>query len=188
MTVHAAKGLEFPIVFVAGLEEETFPSHRGWGGEEDPDELEEERRLCYVAFTRARERLFLSYANIRRVYNDVKVRTRSRFLNEIPRDELTLVGAGKGSAPSSRPNSPGYRSSRPLAQPARASEPPRGAYVDRSEANDILDSGIALGMRVQHTKFGIGRVTAVSDGVPPRVTVDFPDGSRSIISSYLTPV
>ena len=57
MTVHAAKGLEFPMVFVAGLEEETFPSHRGFGDEEDPDEMEEERRLAYVAFTRARERL-----------------------------------------------------------------------------------------------------------------------------------
>jgi hypothetical protein len=60
--------------------------------------------------------------------------------------------------------------------------------VDRSEANDGLDLGIALGMRVQHTKFGIGRVTGVADGVPPRVTVDFADGTRSIISTYLTPV
>jgi DNA helicase II / ATP-dependent DNA helicase PcrA len=209
MTVHAAKGLEFPIVFVAGLEEETFPSHRGFGGEEDPDEMEEERRLAYVAFTRARERLFLSYASMRRVYNDVKIRRRSRFLDEIPSDEITLVG-GKRSAPPQR-NSVGHGqgftgmpkqsssygggygggyaansgSSRP--RPSSAADS-GGRYIDRSEANDILEGGIAPGMRVQHNKFGIGRVTAVADGVPPRVTVDFPDGPRSIISTYLTPV
>jgi len=208
MTVHAAKGLEFPVVFVAGLEEETFPSHRGYAGEEDPDELEEERRLAYVAFTRARERLFLSYANQRRIYNDIKLRRRSRFLDEIPRDEVNLVGAARRPSAPAPMRSPygggsssyssgsnynaGYSASRPPARsvtsrPAQRVEPPRGSYIDRSEAND-LDGGIALGMRVQHSKFGIGRVTAVADGVPPRVTVDFPDGSRSIISSYLTPV
>ncbi|MET0390195.1 MAG: UvrD-helicase domain-containing protein [Polyangiales bacterium] len=199
MTVHAAKGLEFPVVFVAGLEEETFPSHRGYAGEEDPDELEEERRLAYVAFTRARERLFLSHANLRRVYTDVKIRRRSRFIDEIPREELTLVG-GKRPAPSSSQRSAGSwqsgGSSRAVSPsrhaPAAPSRPARsasdGPYIDRSEANDTLDGGIALGMRVQHTKFGIGRVTAVADGVPPRVTVAFPDGSRSIISSFLTPV
>jgi DNA helicase-2/ATP-dependent DNA helicase PcrA len=205
MTVHAAKGLEFPIVFVAGLEEETFPSHRGFGGEEDPDEMEEERRLAYVAFTRARERLFLSYANMRRVYNDVKIRRRSRFLDEIPSDEITLVG-GKRSAPPQRSsagqgftgmpkqasgyggyNSYAANSGSKRPRPNSASES-GGRYIDRSEANDILEGGIAPGMRVQHSKFGIGRVTSVADGVPPRVTVDFPDGSRSIISTYLTPV
>jgi len=203
MTVHAAKGLEFPVVFVAGLEEETFPSHRGYAGEEDPDELEEERRLCYVAFTRARERLFLSHANMRRVYNDVKVRRRSRFLDEIPSSEVVLVGGrrrtsqppayqqpgrfqGTPSAATRRSAPPAAASGRGL--PAQARRDHDGPYIDRAEANDVLESGIALGMRVQHTKFGIGRVTAVADGVPPRVTVDFPDGSRSIISTYLTPV
>jgi DNA helicase-2/ATP-dependent DNA helicase PcrA len=196
MTVHAAKGLEFPIVFVSGLEEETFPSHRGYGGEEDPDEMEEERRLCYVAFTRARERLFLSYANMRRVYNDVKIRRRSRFIDEIPPDEMNLVGVKRRpSAPPARsvpqhsftgvPKSSGYAA----ASGGRAASPERSdRYIDRSEANDILDGGIAPGMRVQHSKFGVGRVTAVADGVPPRVTVAFPDGPRSIISTFLTPV
>jgi DNA helicase-2/ATP-dependent DNA helicase PcrA len=191
MTVHAAKGLEFPVVFVAGLEEETFPSHRGFAAEEDPDELEEERRLAYVAFTRARERLFLSHANMRRVYNDVKIRRRSRFIDEIPRDELNLVGANRRQAPppsasmSARNASAPKRSAPPAPKPI---EQRGGSYIDRSEANDAMEMGIALGMRVQHTKFGVGRVTAVADGVPPRVTVAFPDGSRSIISSYLTPV
>jgi DNA helicase-2/ATP-dependent DNA helicase PcrA len=202
MTVHAAKGLEFPIVFVAGLEEETFPSHRGFAGEEDPDEMEEERRLCYVAFTRARERLFLSYANMRRIYNDVKIRRRSRFLDEIPRDEMTLVGGKRPSLPPQRsvpaqsftgmPKTVNYASGYAAASGNRArassSSGDTDRYIDRSEANDILEGGIAPGMRVQHSKFGIGRVTAVADGVPPRVTVDFPDGRRSIVSTYLTPV
>jgi DNA helicase-2/ATP-dependent DNA helicase PcrA len=184
MSVHAAKGLEFPVVFVAGLEEEIFPSHRGFAGEEDHEELEEERRLCYVAFTRARERLFLSYAQVRRIYNDVKLRRRSRFLDEIPKDELNLVGRRAGSAPrSSMPARP----AQPAPRAQQRSAAPSGAYVDRSEANDIIDAGIQLGMRVQHIKFGVGHVTAIADGVPPRVTVSFADGSRSIISSYLTP-
>jgi DNA helicase II / ATP-dependent DNA helicase PcrA len=175
MTVHAAKGLEFPVVFVAGLEEETFP-HRGFQADEDPEDLEEERRLCYVAFTRARERLFLSYARTRRIYNEVKLRQPSRFLHEIPPDELHWVGANRDR---NRSSSAAPARTRPAA--------PSGPYVDRSEANDTLDAGIQPGMRVRHTKFGVGRVTAVAAGVPPRVTVDFPDGSRSIVSSYLTP-
>jgi DNA helicase-2/ATP-dependent DNA helicase PcrA len=92
MTVHAAKGLEFPAVMVAGLEEETFP-HRGLSPDDDPDDLEEERRLAYVAFTRAKQRLFLSYAKTRRVYGEVRFRQPSRFLDEMPQDELERVGA-----------------------------------------------------------------------------------------------
>jgi DNA helicase-2/ATP-dependent DNA helicase PcrA len=179
MTVHAAKGLEFPVVFVAGLEEETFP-HRGFGADEDPEDLEEERRLCYVAFTRARERLFVSYARTRRVYNELKLRQPSRFLQEMPQDELHWVGARR------RPESSSVRSATPPARPKSAAVP-SGPYVDRSEANDTLQIGIHPGMQVRHNKFGIGRVTAVMDGIPARVTVDFADGSRSIVSSFLTP-
>ena len=90
MTVHAAKGLEFPIVMVAGLEEEMFPS-RGAGPDDDPEELEEERRLAYVAFTRAEQRLFLSYALTRRVYGELKYRRPSRFGEEMPREALELA-------------------------------------------------------------------------------------------------
>jgi DNA helicase-2/ATP-dependent DNA helicase PcrA len=95
MTVHAAKGLEFPVVMVAGLEEETFP-HKGLAEDDEPEDLEEERRLAYVAFTRARQRLFLSYAEARRVYGELRYRRRSRFLDEIPAAELELVGDTRG--------------------------------------------------------------------------------------------
>ena len=175
MTVHAAKGLEFPVVMVAGLEEETFP-HRGLGVDDDPEELEEERRLAYVAFTRAEERLFLSFAGVRRVYGELKFRRRSRFIDEMPESELHWVGVRRPQhAASARGVTPA---------PARAAGE---RYVDSTEANDDLESGIRLGMRVRHTKFGVGKVTAVSDGVPPRVTVSFADGARQIVSTFLEP-
>jgi DNA helicase-2/ATP-dependent DNA helicase PcrA len=90
MTVHAAKGLEFPVVWVAGLEERLFPLSRGGSGLSEED-LEEERRLAYVAFTRAEQRLFLSYARIRRLHGDTMVGIPSRFLDELPADHVTRV-------------------------------------------------------------------------------------------------
>jgi DNA helicase-2/ATP-dependent DNA helicase PcrA len=175
MTVHAAKGLEFPAVFVAGLEEDTFPRNRP-GAHDEHEELEEERRLAYVAFTRARQRLFLSYANTRRMYGEIKLRRRSRFIDEAPPAELHVVGVRRP-----QPSAPAeYRRAAPP-PPAR----PEGRYVDRSEANDVQE--IYRGMRVRHTKFGVGEVTGISGGVPPRVTVQFPDGARQIVSTFLTP-
>jgi DNA helicase II / ATP-dependent DNA helicase PcrA len=173
MTVHAAKGLEFPVVMVAGLEEETFP-HRGLGIDDDPEELEEERRLAYVAFTRAEERLFLSYAGVRRLYGEMRFRRRSRFIDEMPESELHHVGA---------------RRSTPMAaaRPAASTRAPGERYIDTSEANDQLSDGLRPGMRVRHGKFGVGKVTAVSDGAPARVTVSFEDGTRQIVSTFLEP-
>ncbi len=184
MTVHAAKGLEFPIVMVAGLEEETFP-HRGFESGDDPEELEEERRLAYVAFTRARERLFLSYAQVRRMYGEMKFRRRSRFIDEMPESELHWVGLRRHSAAPSRPApAPPPR----LGERAPAARPRLGErYVDRSELNDVADGGITLGMRVRHSRFGVGQVTAVTAGMPPRVTVSFTDGPRQIVSTFLEP-
>jgi DNA helicase-2/ATP-dependent DNA helicase PcrA len=187
MTVHAAKGLEFPAVFVAGLEEEMFPRLRRDGADEH-EELEEERRLAYVAFTRARERLFLSYANTRRLYGDLKLRRRSRFIDEAPPEELHLVGV-KRAPPQSSSYGSGYSNrssgSRGYARAPKPREPSGGPYVDRSEANDV--SEIHPGMRVRHTKFGVGEVMGVSGGTPARVTVQFEDGPRQIVSSFLTP-
>jgi DNA helicase-2/ATP-dependent DNA helicase PcrA len=187
MTVHAAKGLEFPIVMVAGLEEETFP-HTGLSPEDDPDDLEEERRLAYVAFTRAKKRLFLSYAEQRRVYGELRYRRPSRFLDEMPHDELERVGA--------RPQ-PQQRFSQPAAAfrggpPQMARRPavaPGDSHVDPFEANDSGEGvELQLGMRVRHKKFGIGQVRALTAGSPPRVTVSFPGwGDKTLISSYLEP-
>ena len=91
MTVHSAKGLEFPVVFVAGMEEGIFPHA---GHEDDPSGVEEERRLAYVAITRAERQLFLTYAATRRTYGSTTANPPSRFLREIPEQDIQLVGVG----------------------------------------------------------------------------------------------
>lgn len=91
MTIHSAKGLEFPVVFVAGLEEGLFPNLLF---DSDPTKLEEERRLAYVAITRARKNLYLTYASTRRTYGSTTANSRSRFVDEIPEDDIELVGVG----------------------------------------------------------------------------------------------
>ena len=94
MTVHSAKGLEFPVVFVAGMEEGIFPHVAGFAAADDPGKLEEERRLAYVAITRARKRLFLTYAATRRTYGSTQANPRSRFVNEIPEGDIEFSGIG----------------------------------------------------------------------------------------------
>ncbi len=91
MTIHSAKGLEFPVVFVAGMEEGIFP-HRAREGEHDM--IEEERRLAYVAITRSERKLYLTYAATRRMYGSVEAYPRSRFLNEIPEEHIESIGVG----------------------------------------------------------------------------------------------
>ncbi len=93
MTIHSAKGLEFPAVFVAGMEEGIFPHVAGFGTE-DAGKLEEERRLAYVAITRARKRLFLTYAATRRTFGSTQANPRSRFVGEIPSEDIEFSGIG----------------------------------------------------------------------------------------------
>ena len=100
LTLHASKGLEFPVVFIVGMEEDIFPHSRS---KDNEDELEEERRLCYVGMTRAEERLYLTAARSRRIYGTVKSNSLSRFLFEIPDDCKKTDDRGKGSAFRSEP-------------------------------------------------------------------------------------
>jgi len=174
MTVHAAKGLEFPVVMVTGLEEQVFP-FKGIDPWEDPDELEEERRLAYVAFTRAEQRLILSYAAVRRIFGQQRVGIPSRFLTELPSEDVEWIGGPTSSrAPST-------------ARAERFTEPDE-SYVDYSES-DLTDlEGLRRGMQVRHPKFGVGEVKEVAAGTPPRVSVRFPGwGTRRIIATYLEP-
>ncbi|MBW2189438.1 MAG: ATP-binding domain-containing protein, partial [Deltaproteobacteria bacterium] len=175
MTVHAAKGLEFPVVMVTGLEEQVFP-FRGIDPWEDPEELEEERRLAYVAFTRAKKRLVLSFAAIRRIFGQQRVGIPSRFLTELPAEDVEWIGA--------RSSSP----SRPSAQETPQRDP-TDSYIDYNEGSDLSDlEGLRRGVQVRHPKFGVGEVTEVMQGSPPRVSVHFPGwGTRKIIASYLEP-
>lgn len=180
MTVHAAKGLEFPVVMVTGLEEQVFP-FKGIDPWEDPDELEEERRLAYVAFTRAKERLVLSYAAVRRIFGQQRVGIPSRFLHELPAEDTTWIG----SSPSPQGRAPRAETSPPTAARQRSDE----SYVDYGEGSDVADaSGLRRGMQVRHPKFGVGEVREVVVGSPPRVSVRFPGwGTRKIIATYLEP-
>jgi len=195
MTVHAAKGLEFPVVMVTGLEEGMFPM-RGTEAFEDPEELEEERRLAYVAFTRAEERLILSYAGVRRIFGQMKVGQPSRFLLELPPEDVSAVGVapsprqmmkGRVGARTWGGGGQGYPRSAPVPRPKKPLRPSgNDSYVDRSEGSDLEE--LYVGMAVRHAKFGVGNVTAVTDGVPPRVRVRFPSwGEKTLVASYLEP-
>ncbi|MBY0400143.1 UvrD-helicase domain-containing protein [Myxococcota bacterium] len=146
MTVHSAKGIEFPIVFMVGMEERIFPhasSSRDEGG------LEEERRLCYVAMTRAMEHLFLSCASQRMQYGERSYQSPSRFLQEIPDEWIQTLGSA-------------HRGPR-----TRTGSPRSGSQFDYSYAQDVpaddgpSEGGVAVGTLVRHPVFGRGQVLAV---------------------------
>jgi DNA helicase-2/ATP-dependent DNA helicase PcrA len=155
MTLHSAKGLEFPVVFLTGLEEGVFPHARSMN---DAEEVEEERRLCYVGLTRARDRLYLSYAVHRRIHG-YGVGEPSRFLREMPETHLSLLNA-----------------SRPEPQFAEARVVPR--YEPQEEQWPIK-----VGARVRHARFGEGLVVGVErDGEDVIVTVGFASVGRKRLS------
>ncbi len=160
MTLHSAKGLEFPVVFLVGMEDGLFPTQRSM---EDAARLEEERRLAYVGITRARERLVLCYAESRRQYGSETLQRPSRFLDELPAHLLTEV----------RPRA---RISRPV-YTTRASH-------GHADLDDTLP--IKLGQRVRHAKFGEGVVvTAEGSGAHTRIQVNFADaGPKWLVAAY----
>ena len=162
MTLHSAKGLEFPLVFVAGMEEGLFPSQMSM---EEPGRLEEERRLCYVGVTRARELLYLTYAENRRINGRETFNRPSRFVNEIPKDVLREVRVRE----------------------IQKKEPPRQNLRSRISANvTVGESGISMGQRVTHKKFGEGIVTNYEgEGRHARIEVNFRgEGSKWLVLSY----
>ena len=169
MTLHAAKGLEFPAVFLCGMEEGLFPHSRS---SDDPTKLEEERRLCYVGMTRAKRSLVMSYAESRRLHGADRYSTPSRFLRELPADRTEEVRVrGTVVRPGTR-----HRSER------------AGRVGLRREGPDSL----RLGQRVEHPKFGEGVVlTYEGQGAHARVQVNFErTGSKWLVVAYanLVPV
>ena len=140
MTLHCAKGLEFPVVFLTGMEEGLFPHHRRG---EDLEEIEEERRLCYVGMTRAKQRLYLIHANERTLFGAQRVCMPSRFLNEIP-DELVLkeVSPHLGQLHPAEPDAEAFRQT---------------TYETNLDDIDEIPS-LQIGQRVRHPKFGEGIV------------------------------
>src|SRR5690554_5468538 len=183
MTVHAAKGLEFPVVFVTGLEEEGFP-FKGLEVWDDPDELEEERRLAYVAITRAEERLILTWAHSRTIFGQTKMRVPSRFLSELPREDLVEVG---GSSSFRRPAARRERAYRGDFE-AASYEGVDGSYDDFDGVDLPAGGTLQAGMKVRHKKFSVGSVIRVDAGFTPKATVDFPGyGRKTVLLSFLSP-
>jgi DNA helicase-2/ATP-dependent DNA helicase PcrA len=164
MTVHAAKGLEFPLVVIAGMEQGLFPLVKP---ESSRDEEDEERRLFYVAITRARQHLVISYAGQRMRFGEVGFSRPSKFLAEIDSDCLSASAKVHASA--------GRSVSLPPPRPRRP-EPVRESY---SQIPPEADSRWTVGMRVKHPMFGVGRIIALSGvGSSAKAMVEFSNGQR----------
>lgn len=166
MTLHTAKGLEFPVVFLTGMEDGVFPHMRSLG---QTKELEEERRLAYVGITRARERLYLTRAAMRSAWGQPSYNPPSRFLEEIPDQHLEWKRKGPMAAPAG-PTS-GITSS---LSASRSRSGPSGFATRRTSDKPTVT--LVAGDRVTHDQFGLGTVTAVEGvGDQAKATVDFGD-------------
>jgi len=173
MTVHASKGLEFDAVFITGMEEGLFPHENSMS---DRDGLEEERRLMYVAITRARKRLYLSHSQTRMLHGQTRYNLKSRFFEELPEAALKWVtprqpGFGAGNAMSSGANNPSYTRAEgtfgtDYSRFASPALPPRSAEPAH---------GLKAGMKVFHNKFGEGTVQTLEGvGDDARAQINFP--------------
>jgi DNA helicase-2/ATP-dependent DNA helicase PcrA len=180
MTLHAAKGLEFPVVFILGVEQGLIPHERAVR-EGDPREFEEERRLLFVGMTRARERLYLTQTTQRNF--------RGRSLHTIPSDFLAELEYTPVREDDARPTAPAWSAlpeSRSGAEPRRPLD--SGSKLKLTTAADLLNGtrtaaslpqGFALGMQVRHPRYGLGTVVDVGGfGARRTVTVTFADGAR----------
>ena len=173
MTLHSAKGLEFDEVFLVGLEEGLAPHSRSLTSE---DGIEEERRLCYVGMTRARERLALTWAQSRQVFGQRRLNQPSRFLDEIPTGRIVTSG---GSA-FTRPSAPASRARR--ASPERTYVPEPAYVAASAQAAGLLRPGV----RVRHPLFGVGTVLrAEGSGDDLKLTVSFVGiGAKRLVARY----
>ena len=162
MTMHSAKGLEFPLVFLSGMEDGLFPHQRSVA---DANGLEEERRLCYVGITRAKQTLYISYAEQRRLHGSDRLSPPSRFIAEIPTEFVEEIR-------------PRVQVSRPLPSRSRS----RSSAMPATGA----DMGVQLGQRVHHQKFGDGVIlNCEGQGAHARVEVNFETaGTKWLVLSY----
>ena len=173
MTLHSAKGLEFNLVFLAGMEEGLFPHRQSVG--EDGSGMEEERRLCYVGITRARRKLYLTYAESRRLHGETEFCRPSRFISEVPPEsieEVRLHASAVANAPLPRGRRRAHNADTPLWSGAAGAEVPQ--------------TSLSLGQRVAHGKFGEGVVLNYEgQGGNARVQVNFDRaGSKWLVLSY----
>jgi DNA helicase-2/ATP-dependent DNA helicase PcrA len=179
MTLHSAKGLEFPVVFLVGLEEGLFPHSRSLM---ENRELEEERRLCYVGITRAKQRLYITYANMRTMYGNFNNSIPSRFLMELPKESITNIKRFRKnsmlSARTAEDTAVASATDVAAGKPAvnTKSSAPKGSNPDE----------ISIGCKVNHPKWGVGTVVAKDGtGAEAQVKIAFPGlGIKSLILAY----
>jgi DNA helicase-2/ATP-dependent DNA helicase PcrA len=191
MTLHISKGLEYPFVFVVGLEENLFPSARSIDKDGDED-VEEERRLAYVGMTRAREKLWLTYTLIRRVWGQEQLNPPSRFIKEIPQNLIQFNRSAETPRFVSRFGSSGGDES--LSWGAVSSDRNRARSSDFDSQgfpdyeSDISDAnaGLVKGTRVRHPTFGAGSIFATEgNGDNLKVSVMFADNTiKKFIAKY----
>ena len=163
MTMHSAKGLEFPLVFICGMEDGLFPHQRSAA---DPNGLEEERRLCYVGITRAKQTLYITHAEQRRMHGSDSFSVPSRFIGEIPNEFIEEI--------------------RPRVQVSRPAAAARSGSATRMTATTGAEMGIRLGQRVRHGKFGDGVIlNCEGQGAHARVEVNFENaGTKWLVLNY----
>ena len=185
MTMHAAKGLEFPVVFIAGMEEGLFPHSRS---SEDEAELEEERRLFYVGMTRAERRLFLTSAARRRVFGEYQSTEPSRFLDEVPPELVQRLAPSYASAYQHQFAHAHYEfRTNPYSRKGRGprvrEESAGYAYEDEDQSSA---AGLRPGIRVRHPQFGVGTVLAVEEHTGDyKVTVRFTSvGQKKLLAKF----
>ncbi|MGW7077051.1 DNA helicase PcrA [Streptomyces sp. NPDC054866] len=167
MTLHTAKGLEFPVVFLTGMEDGVFPHMRSLG---QVKELEEERRLAYVGITRARERLYLTRSSMRSAWGQPSYNPPSRFLEEIPETHLDWKRKGSVGAPASSGPAASIASS--LSSSRSRTGGAQGFATRRASEKPVV--ALAVGDRVTHDQFGLGTVVGVKGtGANAEATVDF---------------
>ena len=183
MTFHAAKGLEFPAVFMAGMEEGLFPHSRTLL---DDTEIEEERRTCYVGITRAERRLYLTYARQRTIYGRTEMSRPSRFLAEIPEElvehkEADFFGGTDLRAPSNIWSERSTRTERKRYMP-----PPQHTAADGSVIRPNASAAFQAGDAVRHSKWGDGRIVAISgSGEDAELSIAFPgEGIKKFVQKY----
>jgi DNA helicase-2/ATP-dependent DNA helicase PcrA len=209
MTLHSAKGLEFPYVYLCGMEEGIFPSYMSINADDPESEIEEERRLCYVGITRAMKRLGISASSQRMIRGETQFNRPSRFLNEIPRYLLTMVRSPYNINPfksnsytslSEKTNRPagvtssGSRNSKDNSTISDSKNKMSHIVFNKPYSSTPKDFGgnnagtidYGIGDTVQHIKFGVGLVTNINAGGKDyEVTVDFPNfGTKKMLSSF----
>lgn len=173
MTLHSAKGLEFPLVFLAGVEEGLFPHQLSIA---DPTRLSEERRLCYVGITRAMKKLFITYAETRRLHGNEMYHRPSRFIREIPENLIQEVRLRTTTV-----STTGFRAAR-----STQSTPTSSTAIKRTPIAEDMPDGFRLGQRVKHPVFGEGTILSYEgSGAHARIQIKFTKvGAKWLVASY----